>query len=293
MTFEEISLRFKELSEACRSGAKLEEAWRKFHDAVQASRDDPPYHMVTLLSTLKRTQGDGAAEDVMILEHGCGGGFSSIYLLALGYRGIHGVDLGGDSPVLNTLLSEVFGIDEPRFHVYDGKVLPFADESMDYVFSQQVLEHVNPSHIEDYYAEEGRILKSGGVAYHEVPHRLTPFDTHSKTWFIHYFPKRVRKSLYRVCRVDPDYIEKILHLRTPFYHRRQILHHIGPYEDITLDRLVRSIDFTYYDGSLLPLRKLAHRLAVAPALGGVARRILRELVMLETIASKRSTARRS
>lgn len=50
---------------------------------------------------------------------------------------------------------------------YDGVHIPFADNSFDFVFSSNVLEHI--PHIEDFQIEIQRVLKSGGVAIHVLP----------------------------------------------------------------------------------------------------------------------------
>ena len=53
---------------------------------------------------------------------------------------------------------------ERRFSVYDGRRLPLPNDSIDFLFSEEVLEHVHPTMVEDYYAEEARVLKPGAAA---------------------------------------------------------------------------------------------------------------------------------
>ncbi len=69
--------------------------------------------------------------------------------------------------------------------LWDGVVMPFENETFDFVFSTEVLEHVPDPYI--YLSEIRRVLKPGGVFFftvpflmslHEVPHdyyRYTPF----------------------------------------------------------------------------------------------------------------------
>jgi hypothetical protein len=51
---------------------------------------------------------------------------------------------------------------------------------------------------DSFFAEEARVLKSGGRVFHEVPHRLAPFEPHTRTWFLHSLPRPVYQSLYKV-----------------------------------------------------------------------------------------------
>src|SRR3954451_6911212 len=50
---------------------------------------------------------------------------------------------------------------------YDGRHIPFADDSFDIVFSSNVLEHV--PHIRELLGEMRRVLRPGGVAIHAMP----------------------------------------------------------------------------------------------------------------------------
>ena len=69
--------------------------------------------------------------------------------------------------------------------VFDGSLLPFKDNAFDVVISQQVIEHVE--HLEDYFGEARRVLRSGGKMFAEFPTRIKPFDSHKQTWFKHWF----------------------------------------------------------------------------------------------------------
>ena len=81
-----------------------------------------------------------------------------------------GLDLGyaGYLPNIVPLFPETIGVtlDYPG---YDGKTLPFANESQDYVYNSHVLEH-----IDDYkqaIQEWHRVTKVGGHIIITVPHR--------------------------------------------------------------------------------------------------------------------------
>ena len=71
---------------------------------------------------------------------------------------------------------------------YDGKELPLKSNTFDIIFSDQVMEHCY--HIDDFYREAARVLKPDGVMQVNFPHRFVPFDSHSRTWFRHWFRPR-------------------------------------------------------------------------------------------------------
>jgi SAM-dependent methyltransferase len=92
-----------------------------------------------------------------VLEVGAGAGWQARALARLGYE-VEAVDAEGG------------GYEEERVwpvKVYDGRALPFADESFDVVFSSNVLEHI--PHVEEFQRELQRVLKKGGVAVHLLP----------------------------------------------------------------------------------------------------------------------------
>lgn len=286
MSWSRIVCRYRELIAAVDENASLDVPWRAFCDAAS---EPPPPHLALILALIDERRGARAPGEYAILDHGCGGGLSALWLVARGFESIYGVDVGGDLERLNRLLAEVCGIREPRFWVYDGSRLPLPDESIDFVFSQQVLEHVADRVFDSYYREEGRVLRPGGTAYHQVPHRLVPYDSHTRTWFVHWFPKAVRRPLYRLTGNDPDYVESILHLRSPQRHRIQAAANIGSCEDRTVQRLAGLTDLENYKGSV-GLRRLIGGLVRLPVLGQLAGCGLRNFVMLDTVSVKPTRA---
>jgi len=88
-------------------------------------------------------------------------GFYAKYMRGIGLDIGHGI---GHEPVLDSAI----GVDLD-FRGYDGKFIPFPDESQDYVFSSHCLEH-----IEDYRTvirEWFRVLKIDGYMIVCVPHQ--------------------------------------------------------------------------------------------------------------------------
>lgn len=91
------------------------------------------------------------------LERYCSGGV----VLDVGYSGY-------DNPEGKTALPHAIGIDLD-FPGYDGVRLPFADESVDTVFSSHCLEHIERE--QDAIREWFRVLKVGGFLVCFVPHQ--------------------------------------------------------------------------------------------------------------------------
>jgi SAM-dependent methyltransferase len=126
-----------------------------------------------------------------ILEIGAGAGWQSRALSERGYA-VEAIDTAG-SCYQETRIWPVT--------IYDGNIIPFADESFDAVFSSNVLEHI--PQVELFQEEIRRVLKSGGGAVHILP---------SASWRIwtnatHYFQicqefvksaEPVRDKIYRL-----------------------------------------------------------------------------------------------
>jgi len=64
------------------------------------------------------------------------------------------------------------------FILADGRRLPFAADSFDYVFCNQVLEHL-PGH-EQLIAEAARVMKPDGAAYFSFPNRFSLHQPHGE-----------------------------------------------------------------------------------------------------------------
>ncbi|SDH48086.1 class I SAM-dependent methyltransferase [Roseospirillum parvum] len=285
MAWSDIGRCFKNLQSAPPTGPEADALWAEFTRAVEATRHNPPYHLKLLLEHLEQARGPRERSEYRLLDHGCGGGRNLFYLAVLGYTDFWGVDMG-DLPYhrqLNAIAAERFGHAEPRLLGYDGTHLPLPTGSVDAVFSQQVLEHVTDAQLDAYYAEEGRVLVAGGIALHYVPHRLVPYDSHTRTWLIHYLPKPL---YHRAGRIIGRPVPGHLHLRWPWHHRRLARRHIGAVRDLTLQRFfVHLGDQDAYDGPRA-LRRLLGAALRQPWLNRLAAPLVGNLVMLETLATK-------
>ena len=261
----------------------LQKRWQDFSERVVQAQA-VPYHLQAIYAEIEALRQGRPQSDIAILDHGCGPGSTLIWLAARGYTNISGVDLDSDFGPQNRLMRVVVGHQRDCFLEYDGSHLPFADDAFDLVISQQVLEHVPASQFESYYAEEGRVLRSGGVAYHQVPHKLVPYDSHSRTWLLTVLPRRAAETAMRVFgRAWPDH----LHLRWPWIHMRMLRQHIGPAKNLSADRLQSLVDLPYYDGNRF-VRLCLARLCQLPFLGRFFALLFSSAVLLETRTVRRS-----
>lgn len=83
-----------------------------------------------------------------------------------------------------------------RFVRADGKALPFADRSVDWVHSSAVLEHVGAaSEQAAFLAELQRVCRRG--VFVTTPNRWFPIEFHTVLPLLHWLPKRWFRALLR------------------------------------------------------------------------------------------------
>lgn len=108
-------------------------------------------------------------KDAKILDFGCGSGESVYALLDMGYTDVRGYDIIDYLKLRNTSDRNLFVID-------DGKSLPFDTDSFDFVFSDQVIEHVLDQ--KSFFSELLRIMKPGSISIHTFPAKYCPIEPH-------------------------------------------------------------------------------------------------------------------
>lgn len=88
----------------------------------------------------------------------------------LKYMWGNGLDIGfsGYEPNVVSILAGAIGVDKD-YPGYDGKTLPFSDNSQQFVYSSHCLEHI--ADYEQAIKEWFRVVKSGGYIITVVPHR--------------------------------------------------------------------------------------------------------------------------
>ncbi|HEX9780146.1 MAG TPA: class I SAM-dependent methyltransferase [bacterium] len=241
-----------------------------------------------VMKKLLRHAGHVPREQVRVLDYGCGVGATAFSLLALGYLDTYGVDLHPMAEQ-NRIARELFGVEGDRFFQYDGLTLPFPSGVFHFIYSEQVLEHVKADYLHAYYREGARVLAPGGACLHQVPHRSIPYDSHSQTWLIHYFPRALRRRLYAMIGRDAAYLDELLSFRSPGFHLRMLGRYYDRYEDVTLERVLDYNPTQFYDGPQR-LRNLLHAFMRRPVLRRLIAPLLRYGVMLDTLAFRNGSA---
>jgi hypothetical protein len=78
----------------------------------------------------------------------------------------------------------------------DGRLLPFADQSFDIVFSNSVIEHVGDIEKQAEFARE--VQRVGRSYWVQTPNRHFPVELHLMLPLVHYLPRRLQRAvIYR------------------------------------------------------------------------------------------------
>lgn len=275
--------------------------WRRFEKIALSISKNPPQAISEIQNSLELLDKKKSKSDIKIFDHGCGAGLKVIYLAVLGYTNIYGVNVNFDVFFINKILKKKFKILEQRFFKTDGKKVPFKSNFFHFIISSQVVEHLTEEEIDLYYSEEGRILKSNGLVYHEVPHKYIPYESHSRLWLVHLFPYFSKPFLYGILISIQQkknlffkggfyaeyYTKKFLILRSPYFHKKMIKKYIGNCKDLTYSRLFKESDFSSYDNdSPFKLRILVQKIFKLPFIGKIFIFLFKNFFILQTLSKK-------
>jgi SAM-dependent methyltransferase len=109
----------------------------------------------------------GPGEGRSVLDVGCNWGRWTVAATRAGWRAT-GIDPKQKAIAAARRVAEQLGVDA-QYAVGDARQLPFPDGAFDAVFSYSVLQHLSKADVRLAVAEAGRVLRSGGTAWIEMP----------------------------------------------------------------------------------------------------------------------------
>lgn len=231
-------------------------------------------------------------EKSKILDHGCGGGYALFFLASKGYSNIWGIDVDETERhslrknACNKIFKIILNTKHDRILQYDGKKTEFLDSSFDYIFSQQVIEHVNSKLLNSYISEEIRILKDNGFVLHQIPHRLGPYEGHTKKWFIHWLPQNLYYYLLRNNIKSLKLVKRELFLRWPWQLKNYFKKNFKNVDNVVNLRLKDNISSEEYSKKEKTIRKTLVFIFNLPILGLFFLKIFSNFFQLEILARK-------
>jgi ubiquinone/menaquinone biosynthesis C-methylase UbiE len=254
--------------------------WKEIQEKISNSKSHSR-HISKLIEILK------SKNDAVILDHGCGSCSTILYLLCLDYKNIWGVDISCDEKKLNFFLKTICQFEEKRIFNYDGKILPFENNKFDLIISQQVLEHVKYEYKEITIKEQSRVMKIGAYAYYQIPHLLVPYEAHTKTWLIHWLPRKIALLFYKVINKNFLFFKNHLFLSLPFKYKRLIKKEIGVIDDLSVERVsMFNNEFNEFKGLSLFIRLSVAKICRLPFIGKIIVKIVSNFIMIEILAVK-------
>lgn len=138
-------------------------------------------------------------EDMTVVDWGCGRGELTLWLRRREFRAF-GIDANPQSVENGRALARQWGLpaEDVLLNFDESYRAPLADGTVDFICSDQVLEHV--SDLASFGRETARVLKPGGSALHVYPAHLRVIEGHLKMPFVQFLPKSpLRFALIRAC----------------------------------------------------------------------------------------------
>ena len=222
-----------------------------------------------------------------ILDHGCGSCSTILYLFCLGYEDIWGVDVSCDEKIINNFLINICKIKSQRIFNYDGDILPFTKNKFDLIVSQQVLEHISFENKRKTISEISRVMKLNSYAYFQIPHSFVPYEAHTKTWFIHWLPRKISIFVYKIIKKNHKFYKDHLFLMSPKKYKKILSEQIGEIKDLSPDRIsIFDNEFREFKGINFYIRILLSKLVQIPIFGKIIVNYLSNFIMLELIVKK-------
>lgn len=281
MNYKSFSSRIQQLIYSNQKIEEKKEEWFEIKKNVLSTKNHSR-HISKLINVLKLNYQSS------ILDHGCGSCSTLLYLFCLGYENIWGVDVSCDDKIINNFLSKVCNLKSDRIYNYDGKNLPFKNDQFDLLVSQQVLEHIEYDKKDLTIKEHARVLKKGAYAYYQIPHLLVPYEAHTKTWLIHWLPRKFTIYILKIFKKNFDFYQKHLFLSLPFKYKNLIKKQIGSIQDLSQNRVsIFNNEFNEFKGLSLFIRLTVAKICAIPYIGKLIMKILSNFIMIEILALKK------
>ena len=133
---------------------------------------------------------------INVVDWGCGRGRSVAKLRELGFNAF-GVEIDRRTMQNGFDLLKSRGMEPESVLRHFDEISHFDDGYFDFVFSEQVLEHVE--NIDDVATEMGRLTKLDGVGFHQFPGSKTVEEVHLFQPLIHWLPKNIIRRIAIFC----------------------------------------------------------------------------------------------
>lgn len=164
------------------------------------------------LDRLLETTDGAATPHGLTLDLGCGSGEATAALLRRGADTVIGVDISLIELMLaKKLLSEL----GQRAHLVAGaaEALPFERDSLDFIYSPDVIEHVSDQAL--YLREARRTLKADGEFLLNSPNRysIVCAEPHNGVWFFGFIPRVLMDPVSRLIGRGPYTGKRLVSLR--------------------------------------------------------------------------------
>ncbi len=146
----------------------------------------------------------------IVLDIGCGTGALASALIA---RGAHVIGIEPSFPwgyaAHHRLVKKKK--DYGQIIIGNGAYVPLKDQSVDYVFSLQVLEHVPQEAANKIIREIARVLRPGGRAYITFESYLSFWEPHYKVRWFPYLPKKIGSAYLQLLGRDSAFLWDHIH----------------------------------------------------------------------------------
>ncbi len=136
-----------------------------------------------------------------VLNIGCGSGMNHRCLIAeLDSPEIYGLDVDREAIKICKAYNPTHS---DKIEAYDGRSIPFEDQSFDAVICETVIEHVED---QKHFVEEiYRILRTGGLLYITTANKLWPIEPHYRLFGLSWLPKSIAAIYMRLAGKKGDY----------------------------------------------------------------------------------------